>query len=58
MFHLFTISISELESLTRCILSRVQEESEEKRESLVRLVQLDLLALRVPLEMMVPKAAL
>lgn len=36
---------------------QVQEESEEKRESLVRLVQLDLPALRVPLEMMVPKAA-
>lgn len=38
--------------------SRVQEESEEKRESPVLLVQLDLLALKVPLEMMVPKAAL
>lgn len=38
--------------------SRVQEESEEKRENQVRLVQLDPLALRVPLEMMVPKAAL
>lgn len=37
---------------------QVQEESEEKKESLVQLVQLDLLALRVPLEMMVPKAAL
>lgn len=37
---------------------QVQEESEEKRESPVRLVQLDLPALRVPLEMMVPKAAL
>lgn len=36
---------------------QVQEESEEKRESPVRLVQLDLPALRVPLEMMVPKAA-
>lgn len=36
---------------------QVLEESEEKRESPVRLVQLDLPALRVPLEMMVPKAA-
>lgn len=37
---------------------QVQEENEERRESPVRLVQLDLLALRVPLEMMVPKEAL
>ncbi|KAF1377753.1 hypothetical protein PFLUV_G00204020 [Perca fluviatilis] len=36
---------------------QVQEESEEKRESPVRLVQLALPALKVPLEMMVPKAA-
>lgn len=37
--------------------TRVREESEEKRESLARLVQLDLLALKVPLEMMAPKEA-
>lgn len=37
---------------------RVQEESEEKREKAVRLVQLDLPAPRVPLEMTVLKAAL
>lgn len=37
---------------------QVQEESEEKRESRVRLVQRDLPAPRVPLEMTVPKAAL
>lgn len=36
---------------------QVQEESEVRRERPVQLVQLDLLALRVPLEMMVPKAA-
>lgn len=36
----------------------VQEESEEKRESPVPPVQPDLPALKVPLEMMVPKAAL
>lgn len=36
---------------------RVQEESEEKKESLVRLVLLDLLALKDPLETMVQKAA-
>lgn len=35
----------------------VLEASEEKRESPVRLVQLVLLALRVPLETMVPKEA-
>ena len=38
--------------------SRVQEESEERRERVAPLVQLDLLAPRVPLEMMVPKEAL
>lgn len=37
---------------------RVQEESEEKRERLVLLVLLDLLVLKVPLEMMDLKAAL
>lgn len=36
---------------------QVQEESEERRERVVPLVQLDLPAPRVPLEMMVPKAA-
>lgn len=36
---------------------QVLEENEEKRESPVRLAQLDLLALKVPLEMTVPKAA-
>lgn len=36
---------------------RVQEESEEKRESLVLLALLDLLVLKVPPETMVLKAA-
>lgn len=36
---------------------QAQEESEEKRERLVQLVLLDLPVLKVPLEMMVPKAA-
>lgn len=38
--------------------SRVQEESEARRERVDRLVQLDLPVPRVPLEMMVLKAAL
>lgn len=37
---------------------RAQEENEEKRERLVQLVLLDLPVLKVPLETMVPKAAL
>lgn len=56
VFHFFC-SLSDLEFLVIVYYSRVQEENEEKRESLVRLVQLDLPALKVPLEMMVLKAA-
>ncbi len=61
-FELFPSSslLSYLTQSNWCTLYyfRVQEESEEKKERPVQLVLLDLPALRVPLEMTVPKAAL
>ena len=56
-FFFFFTSLSVLDLLLTAFYSRVQEENEEKRERVVRLVQVDLLAPRVPPEMMVLKAA-